>query len=130
MESEISMQVPTFSIPALKGAEGAKVKDMCATSGAQICISSPRQGDPLTEVLISGTQHSIRIALLLIKMAVLHGRAGDKLTLPAEYLPNKKAEAELNQHLCLLQGDSVQSFPHIVLEHGNARQYLSVYSAL
>ena len=96
MESEISMQVPTFSIPALKGAAGAKIKDMCATSGAQICISSPRQGDPLTEVLISGTQHSIRIALLLIKMAVLHGRAGDKLTLPAEYLPNKKAEAELN----------------------------------
>lgn len=92
----MSMQVPTFSIPALKGPAGAKVKDMCTTSGAQICISSPRQGDPLTEVLILGTQHSIRIALLLIKMAVLHGRAGDKLTLPAEYLPNKKAEAELN----------------------------------
>ena len=96
MEHKVSMEVPTFSIPALKGAAGAKVKDMCATSGARICISSPRQGDTSTEVSISGTPHSVRLASLLIKMAVLHGRAGDKLTPPEEYLPDKKAEAELN----------------------------------
>jgi hypothetical protein len=96
MEHKVVMEVPTFSIPALKGAAGEKVKDMCTTSGARICISSPRPGDPLTEVSISGTQHSVRVASLLIKMAVLHGRAADKLTLPAEYHPDKKAEAELN----------------------------------
>ena len=96
MEQKITLRVPAFSVPALKGAAGAKVKDMCTTSGAWIFISSPSLGDPFTEVSVSGTAQSVRTASLLIKMAVLHGRAGDKLTPPEEYKPDKKAEAELN----------------------------------
>jgi hypothetical protein len=96
MDLAVSMRVPAFSIPALKGASGAKVKDMCLTSGARISISSTNPGDAFTEVSISGTQHSVRLATRLIKMAVLHGRAGDKVPPPGEYHADKKAEAELD----------------------------------
>ena len=89
MDLSVSMRVPAFSIPALKGASGAKVKDMCSTSGARISISSTNPGDAFAE-------HSVRLATLLIKMAVLHGRAGDKVPPPGEYRADKKAEAELD----------------------------------
>ena len=96
MEHTVSLRIPASSIPALKGAAGAKVKDMCTTSGAKICIPSPPQGDTFAEVSIAGVQHSIRLATLLIKMAVLHSRAGDEIPPTDEYLPDKKAEADLN----------------------------------
>ena len=69
---------------------------MSTTSGARVTIPSPCQGDSFTKVSITGAQHSVRTAPLLIKMAVLHGIAGDKLTLPEEYFPDRKGEAELN----------------------------------
>ena len=35
----MTMWVPTFAAPALKGSSGSKVKDMCKTSDAEISFS-------------------------------------------------------------------------------------------